>query len=596
MNVPSDLQSLDRWILWKEETRNGQPTKIPYQTNGQKAKSNDPSTWTSYENAATCPNLAKFSGLGFVLAKDDSFVGIDLDGCRNANTGLVDDWAKEIILRLNSYSEVSPSGTGVKIFTRGEWAADWNKQAIDGDGHGGKSPGIEVYTHGRYFAVTGTKLRSMPDHARECQSDLDWLAKKFRKTTSFVASEPKPANSVTDRAALYLSKLPPAISGQRGHDRTFRAACVLVLGFGLSQFEAFDVLSEWNRRCEPPWSDGELRHKLEDADKQSGERNYLRDARPDQWANITVPDYQSSPRRAEPTVPAKIETLRDAANRYISECKAGKKRLFETGVPDLDAAIGGGYDRGELIVIGARPSHGKSMVAMQMIHTANANNIPVAMVSQEMSALALGERAMLFASEHPAEDHWKVVDALERDAETHFEKRADTFIIESCASVNQAVDEIERHIEDHGVKLAVLDYAQILRAEGKSQYERVTNTSIALKSLAHRTGVPVILLAQLSREIEKRGSFLPQMSDLKESGQLEQDADVVLFLVWPHRIDQKQPANEYQVFIAKNRNRKTTQHALTMKFEPSRQRLVKFHSPAPMDGWAGTNTWDQFDE
>lgn len=583
MNVPSDLQSLDRWILWREEERNGQPTKIPYQTNGEKAKSNDQLTWTSYEDAATCPNLANFSGLGFVLTKRDRFVGVDLDGCRDPKTGLVDEWAKEIILQLNSYAEVSPSGTGVKVFTRGEWSADWNRQVIDGDGYGGKQPGIEVYTQGRYFAITGRKLQSMPSEARECQADINWLAGKFKKTRTFIATEPRPANSVSDRAALYLSKLPPAISGQRGHDRTFRAACVLVLGFGLSQAESFEVLSEWNRRCEPPWSDGELRHKIEDADKQSGERNYLRDARPDQWENIRVPDYQPTP-KPETTVPIKVETLEQAVRRYISECKAGKKRLFETGIPDLDAAIGGGYDRGELIVIGARPSHGKSMVAMQMIHTANANNIPVALVSQEMSALALGERAMLFASEHPAETHWQAIDELERDAEAHFEKRADTFIIESCASVNQAVDEIERHIEDHGVKLAVLDYAQILRAEGKTQYERVTNTSIALKSLAHRTGIPVILLAQLSREIEKRGSFLPQMSDLKESGQLEQDADVVLFLVWPHRIDQDQPANEYQVFIAKNRNRKTTQHALTMKFEPSRQRLVRMQ-PVAMDGW-----------
>lgn len=81
--------------------------------------------------------------------------------------------------------------------------------------------------------------------------------------------------SVVARARRYLLRLPPAVSGQGGHNVTFRAACALVLGFGLDRDEALMVLAEWNKTCQPPWSDNELQHKVCDALKQPGWRGYL---------------------------------------------------------------------------------------------------------------------------------------------------------------------------------------------------------------------------------------------------------------------------------------------------------------------------------
>jgi P4 family phage/plasmid primase-like protien len=80
---------------------------------------------------------------------------------------------------------------------------------------------------------------------------------------------------VRQRARAYLDKVPSAVSGQGGHDRTFAAACALVLGFDLTVEEALPLLGQWNETCQPPWTEKELRHKLEDADKQPGERGYL---------------------------------------------------------------------------------------------------------------------------------------------------------------------------------------------------------------------------------------------------------------------------------------------------------------------------------
>ncbi len=92
-----------------------------------------------------------------------------------------------------------------------------------------------------------------------------------RPTTSC----PTAPSRVVERARCYLAKLPPAISGQGGHDATFHAACCLVLGFGLEREQALALLTDWNHSCQPPWSDRELEHKVDDALKQTGWRGYL---------------------------------------------------------------------------------------------------------------------------------------------------------------------------------------------------------------------------------------------------------------------------------------------------------------------------------
>src|SRR5262249_41384262 len=85
---------------------------------------------------------------------------------------------------------------------------------------------------------------------------------------------------VTERAGLYLDKVPVAVSGEGGHDQTFHAACVVVKGFALPEHQAMEALRDWNARCKPPWTEAELLHKVRDADKWPDDRprGYLRDA------------------------------------------------------------------------------------------------------------------------------------------------------------------------------------------------------------------------------------------------------------------------------------------------------------------------------
>ena len=94
-------------------------------------------------------------------------------------------------------------------------------------------------------------------------------------------------SAVVDRARKYVAKLPGAVSGNNGHNQTFHAACVLVHGFELSKPEALDVMSEWNQTCDPPWEQHELERKVSEADKQTGERGYLRNASPENWERLS---------------------------------------------------------------------------------------------------------------------------------------------------------------------------------------------------------------------------------------------------------------------------------------------------------------------
>jgi putative DNA primase/helicase len=114
---PVELTARNQWVLWLYATRNGKPTKIPFQTSGKPADVSNPGTWTTFKNALSmwCCNKYRYAGLGFVFTKDDPFAGIDLDDSLDEQ-GNAKAWASGIVERFsNTYMEVSPSGLGLKI-------------------------------------------------------------------------------------------------------------------------------------------------------------------------------------------------------------------------------------------------------------------------------------------------------------------------------------------------------------------------------------------------------------------------------------------------------------------------------------------------
>lgn len=165
-NAPDELKALPNWVCYRMEERYGQPkpTKVPYNPiTGDKAKANDATTWTDYETCVAAVERGEYDGVGFEFG--NGYVGVDLDHCRDDETGKIEDWANEIIAHLHSYTEVSPSGTGVHIIIKGKLPS------------GGRRIGpIEMYDTARYFTVTDSRS---PEH----QTGLKMVETSFGNST-----------------------------------------------------------------------------------------------------------------------------------------------------------------------------------------------------------------------------------------------------------------------------------------------------------------------------------------------------------------------------------------------------------------------------
>lgn len=600
-NIPLALRERPQWVLWRVVKRKGEPTKVPYQPNGAEAKSNDPATWSSFDAVREAYDPGRHAGIGYVFAADDPFTGIDLDGCRDPETGRVAEWAREIVCAFATYGEVSPSHTGLKLFAVGKSPFDKgrNVKLTDVTPMCEKAPGIEVYDRGRFFAVTGLRLVGPAEPAEAPQA---LAALKARIDAAREDDKPPPATrapdfnspaAVVERARKYLAKIEPAVSGQNGHNQTFRAACILVLGFELAHADAVALLTEWNVSCVPPWDHRDIERKAREAAKQGGPRGYLRDVPPSNWDAVEVPHYgrQRAQSKSATTGP-KVTTMAAASRAYFDSIRSGVAPLATTSIPELDAALEGGIAFGEMAMFAARPSHGKSAFALQALHhwtaKSNRHSAPAVIISEEMGQLMLGKRTVQFVTELHQSVWAYEADRIESELREYAATRHDCFIVEGCGSTAAAVAAVERHVAEHGCRYAVVDYAQLLRSPGGNRYEQVTNTSVMLKSLATRTNVVLLVLAQLSRAVEQRGGeFAPVMSDLKESGQLEQDADVIVFQCWPNRLNSSEPKSRYQFFAMKNRNRDIRSRIVECRFAPDRQMLRGGSDDAQDDSVSG---------
>ena len=274
-----------------------------------------------------------------------------------------------------------------------------------------------------------------------------------------------------------------------------------------------------------------------------------------------------------------IKDLVHSAIHTIEEYhqRQGKLGGLGSGFLDLDKMTDGWHE-GEMIIIAARPSMGKTSLAMNMVeHVAVNLNLPVGVFSLEMTAESLVMRMMSslarvnsrsirdgFLSER---DFSKLTTAAGKLA------KAPLFIDDASGlSILQLRAKARRMHQQFGLKLFVIDYLQLLhstsrRAENRQQ--EIADISNGIKALAKELRVPVIVLSQLNRELEKDKNRKPRMSDLRESGSIEQDADVVGLLYRPVANDddegpsQDQEAVPVNLLIVKQRNGPTGDVNLT---------------------------------
>ena len=196
--APGELRTVDQFVCWLEEDRDGNVTKVPYSVHGGRASSTNPKTWAPFDEAVAVS--ARYDGIGFVFTEDDPFAGIDIDKCRNAETGEIEPWAWKIVAALDSYTEVSPSGTGLHVFVKATLPGPNNR----------KGP-LEMYESGRYFTLTGEHLGGMPTEIHERQDVLERLYRHVFKVENASSTtngyKPRSASlDVGDEDLLALAK------------------------------------------------------------------------------------------------------------------------------------------------------------------------------------------------------------------------------------------------------------------------------------------------------------------------------------------------------------------------------------------------------
>jgi len=300
------------------------------------------------------------------------------------------------------------------------------------------------------------------------------------------------------------------------------------------------------------------------------------------------PDVDASLNKAEDLLfqvrmkrePRDFVPIRDVLGRYFEEAgsatapREGEIPSILTGFRALDEFLGG-LQRSDLVVVAARPSVGKTSLALNMARNAAINQRAcVALCSLEMSRDAVVQR--LLASESGLDSKKIRLGRFSEQDEAKVMKasgvlsEASIYVDDSPqARVLDIRSKVRRLHFERNIDLIIVDYLQLIQGDGRNEtrVQEISKITRALKTLARELNVPLVAVSQLSRAVEWRASHVPQLADLRESGSIEQDADVVLFIYrdemyfsledWSklHDIEKEPyPRGIAEIHIAKHRN------------------------------------------
>jgi replicative DNA helicase len=262
-----------------------------------------------------------------------------------------------------------------------------------------------------------------------------------------------------------------------------------------------------------------------------------------------------------------------------------------SGFQDIDD-LTGGFQPGNLIVLAARPSMGKSTLATNIVENAAIEHgRPVALFSLEMSETELAHRFIASQAKVSSDelrkgrvksDRWpKVLRAVEKLARApiYIDDSSDISVLEMRAKARRL------HARSpNGLGLLIVDYLQLIRPDGRadSRVEQVGQISRGLKILARELAIPVIAVSQLSRAVESRNPPIPMLSDLRESGQVEQDSDVVMFVFRDEYYNREsERLGEADIIFAKHRNGPVGE--VTLTFQPRYPRFSSMYRERGID-------------
>lgn len=300
--------------------------------------------------------------------------------------------------------------------------------------------------------------------------------------------------------------------------------------------------------------------------------------------SLTATLFDQVERAMERAKTSQFKNMKDVTNEVFQEIVArmsgeGQNIAIPTGFSTLDQLVGLG--KGDLIILAARPSMGKTAFALNIAlnvagknHRDESEKKTVALFSLEMGADQLVSRMIcsegMLDSEKIKKGTLDNDDMMKLETAVHFLNQKNIFIEDSAfIKVNEVKAKCKLLKNEHGLDLVVIDYLQLLQGSKRTdnRQQEVSEISRSLKQMARELDCPVIALSQLSRSVESRHDKRPMMSDLRESGSIEQDADIVSFLYRSdyyrsedadeNEVQEPSDVSTVEVIIAKNRNGQT---------------------------------------
>jgi putative DNA primase/helicase len=212
--IPRELRERPQWVLYRVQSRNGKTTKVPYQAvhAGRRASSTDWATWATFEAAVAAHERGRGDGLGFVFTADDPFAGMDLDACVDAD-GVIDEHALELVERVDSYTELSPSGVGLHVIARAQVGGGRRTSRTPWGGE------LEVYDRDRYFTMTGRRFGNTPGVIAERDDALAAVRAEFLPEL-----EPPAARNGNGASPLHGLATPERLDDRDLLERAFNAS------------------------------------------------------------------------------------------------------------------------------------------------------------------------------------------------------------------------------------------------------------------------------------------------------------------------------------------------------------------------------------
>lgn len=552
-NIPGYLKDRGRFCVWKYETRTNadgveQKTKVPYnpRTLGH-AQSNNEATFSDLATAEAA--AGNFDGLG--VGAFGELAALDIDHC--IEDGVFTDMAADIIETMDTYTEISPSGEGLRLFFLAPgFVYDVGAYYINRRNAGGPGQGLEAYVAGstnKFLTITGNVVvyAELEDRSEQLQIVLDRYMQRPPKPEHMTQSSAVPVD-ISDRDLLekamnanngrkFEALWNGDIEGYPSHSEADQALCNLLAFWTGGDGPRIDALFRMSGLMREKW-DRKTGASTYGADTIENAVNSCREfytPRSDLLENVVSDVEQERPQ----------VSMMDS---FIMQIQTDKYRPMQTGMQSFDKLLGGGIMRQSLVVLSAAPGAGKTALASQMFEQFAANGNPVLFLNLEMSAeyllaRSLSRRLYLKGYHMTATDvlqgyRWSddqrahVLDAAEeykREIAPYltYNPHGDTSDI---TRIRTTLERCAAEAKSNGMPapVVVLDYLHLLTASRLDAQEVVKAGIAMLKEYAIKHDTFVLAIAANNRESNKSGTI--SQSSARDSSAIEYTADIQLSL------------------------------------------------------------------